>query len=109
VQAVFLGEVHRRGGGGGFAGGHQGGVALAPVVDLGLEALPVGLGVAGGPALRFGVGLGAAPALFGLFGVLLGVLVAEDLEAFLGGEVDAHSACLHGVFHGLGHSSCTTS
>jgi hypothetical protein len=63
-----------------------------------LDALPVVLGVPGGPPGRLLVGVGVSPALLDLLGVGVGVEVAEHLELLLRREVDAHLLCLQHVF-----------
>jgi hypothetical protein len=103
VLPVLFRQGHGRLAGGRLVRRHQGAVALRPVGGLGLDALPVLLGVARGTALRLGVLVRVAPARLHLVGVLLRVLAPEDLELLLGREVESHLACLHGVLHGRRH------
>ena len=64
---------------------------VAHRVGLGVDPRPVGLGVAGRPALRGLVGVGVAPALARLLGPLAAGLVgAEHFQLLLRCQVDPH-------------------
>lgn len=85
VLAVTLGEGHGLGRIGGLAAVQGGGEVLVQLVGLGLDGLPLGLGVLGGAAGALLVCVRLAPAGLDLGLVLLGIF-AEDLEHFLGGS-----------------------
>jgi hypothetical protein len=86
LQAVPFDGIHGAGVGGRHARVDQRGDRVVDLVALGLEPLPVLLGVALGAARRFLVRVGLAPALLDLVLVLGGVEVAEDLEHVLFGH-----------------------
>ena len=99
-----LGGVHRLAAVGRQPGTHRRRQLVVDRLALGIHAQPVGLAVRGRAAAGLGVGIGRAPALLRLGGVLVRVHVAEDLEPLLGGQVDSHLSCLHRLLDGRRHT-----
>ena len=91
VPAVLLGGIHRRFARRRLAGGHRRDEGRVDGVRLGLDLLPVGLGVALGAGRRLLPRVGLAPALLRLLLVLVPEAVAEELLHLLGrGGLVAH-------------------
>lgn len=98
VGAVAFCDVHDLGVVGGEPAGAGGAHVVVDGGGLGGELEPVGPGVGGGAASAFGVGVGVAPAALDFGLVVFGGEVAEDVEAFFGGEGNVVGVGVDGAF-----------
>ncbi len=98
VQAVLLRRPDGLRARGRQAGAVRRGVRREHAVRLRLDSLPVLLAIRRRTAIRLAVRVGLAPTLPHLVGVLRRVVLAEDLEHLLGGQLDPHPVCLHRPF-----------
>ena len=73
------------------------------LVVFGFDLQPIFLCVVRDASLRLPIGVGPAPALPGLLGVVFGVEVAEDLQPLLRRQLDVHLSCLQVVVDDRDH------